>query len=143
MRFLRDAAIALFTFVLGVGISPIHFYAEATAYGRMTDGNDAFSISSYKSNYFVKLLYGHEGYASPDKADDAFNQHLKNAVKLIEVTPKTSKQGLTIGRRAVAVFFEPSANHYYAVVFWTEGRFLYSICSTSLIHVVDFEKHQI
>src|SRR5688500_16134698 len=143
MRYLRYLAIALFTFGLGVGISPIRFYSEAAACGRMIDGGGGFSVSLYRSNYFVKVIFAHEGYGSADKANDAFNRHLNDAVKIIEVTPKTSKQGVTIGRRAVAVFFEPAINQYYATVFWTEGRLLHSVTSSSFIHVIEFEKHEI
>src|SRR5829696_7226880 len=126
MRYLRCFPIMLATFVFGVAVSPIHFYLESIGCGRVIDGGGGFSVSSYRSNYFIKLSFAHAAYTSPDKANEVFDQELNHAVKVIDVTPKINNEGLTVGRRAVAILFDPELNQYYASVFWTEGRFLHS-----------------
>lgn len=143
MKYLRWSPLALFTFVLGVAISPIHFYVDGIGCGRVIDGGGGFSVTSYTSSYFVKLSFAHSGYASPGKVNDVFNHRLDEAVKVIEVTPKVSRKGTIIGRRAVAIFFEPEVNRYYAAVFWSDGRILHSIYSSSMLHTLEFEKHDL
>jgi len=143
MRYLRGPIVALLAFVIGVAISPIRFYAEGMGCGRVIDGGGGFSITSYTSSYFVRLSFAHSGYVSTEKANQVFGQHLGEAVRVVEHTPKFNKAGTLVGQRAVAVFFDAETNQYYAAAFWTDGRFLHSIHSSSYLHVIEFEKRNV
>ena len=142
MKYVWPLPIAVLTFVLGVAISPIHFYVEGMGCGKMIDGGGGFSITSYTSSDFVKLVSAHEHYVSPEKANQIFAQHLSEANEVIEVGPKTNKEGVVIGLRAMAVFYAPDRSCYDTEIFWTDGRFLHYISSTSALHVKEFEKRQ-
>ena len=142
MKYVRRLAIASLTFTLGVAVSPIRFYVEGMGCGKVIDGGGGFSVTSYRSSYFVKLLVAYEGYVSPEKANEVFEEHLSSAAKVIEVGPKVNGEGVVVGRRSVALFFSPEASCYYAEILWTDGRFLHYIVSTSALHVKEFEKHQ-
>ena len=141
MRCIRYPLLALLTFIIGVVISPIHFYLEGMGCGRVMDGGGGFSVQSYSSSYFVKLSFAHAGYVSTEKAAEVFNQQLAEAVEVIEVAPKLNSKGVVVGRRAEAIFFDPERDRYYACIFWTDGRFIHSIGSTSSLHVIEFERH--
>ncbi len=142
MKHVRRLGIALLTFTLGVAVSPIRFYVEGMGCGKMIDGGGWFSVTAYKSSYFVKLWLAHEGYVSPEKANEVFNDRLSTAVRIIEVGPKVNGEGVVVGRRAVALFFAPEASSYYTEILWTDGRFLHYIFSTSALHAKEFEKYQ-
>ena len=134
MRRLRGPVLALVTFVLGVAISPIHFYIEMIACGL---GN---SSTSYRSSYFIQVTTSDMKYESTKEAHEAFNEQLRDAIRVVEITPKLNKHGVLVGQRAVAIFFLPHLNEYRAKVIWTEGRILCRISSTSFMHVMEFEK---
>ena len=135
MKYIRRLGVAFLTFALGVALSPIHFYLEQTGVGK------GYSLISYTSSYYVKLWYESQTYASPVKADEAFNQRLGEAVKIFEVGPEVNENG-TVGRRALALFFLPEIPGYYTEVFRTDGRRVLNVSSTSALHVVEFEKQQ-
>jgi hypothetical protein len=111
---------------------------EARLCGRVIDGGGGFSITSFRSTYFVKLYFAHSAFVSTEKANQVFRQRLAEAVLVVDHTPKFNKD--TIGQRAVAVFFDTGTNQYYAGIFWTDGRFLHFISSSSYFHVIEFEK---
>jgi hypothetical protein len=77
-------------------------------------------------------------YDSTKKANQAFDDRLAQAVRVIDHAPKINKDNM--GQRAVAVFFDADANQYYASVFWTDCQFIGSIHSTSYLHAIEFEK---
>ena len=142
MKYVRRLVIALLTFTLSVAVSPIRFYVEGMGCGKVIDGGGGFSVTSYRSSYFIKLLLAHEGYISPEKANEVFDERLSTAVRIIEVGPKINGEGVVVGRRAVALFFAPEASCYYTEILWTDGRFLHYIVSTSALHAKEFEKYQ-
>ena len=142
MKYVPRLGIALVTFTLGVAVSPIHFYVEGMGCGHVIDGGGGFSFTSYKSSYFVKLLLAHEGYVSPEKANEVFDERLSTAVRIIEIGPKLNGEGMVIGRRAVALSFAPEDSCSYTEILWTDGRFLHYIVSTSALHAKEFEKYQ-
>jgi hypothetical protein len=143
VKYLRYPFLGLITFTVGIVISPIHFYEQASGCGRVIDGGGGFSVTSYKSSYFVNLSFAHSAFVSPEKANQVFNEDLREAVQIFEVTPKINTHGMTVGRRAVVIFFDPELNKYYASVFWTDGRRLHAIYSRSYLHVIEFEKHNL
>ena len=141
MKHVRRLGIALLTFALGVAVSPIRFDVEGMGAGRVIDGG-GFSITSYKSSYFVNLLSVYEAYVSPENANAIFDIRLRKAAKVIEVGPKFNREGAVVGRRAMAVFYSPELSGPYTEIFWTEGCLMHYIRSTSSLHVREFEKHQ-
>lgn len=142
MKHVRRLGFALLTFVLGVAMSPIHFYVEGMGCGKLVDGGGGFGITHYSSSDSVKLWLVQSAYASPEKADEVFNQNVGQAVKVIELGPKTNRAGAVIGRRAMAIFYSPQLSSNYTEIISTDGRFLQYIGSTSTWHVREFEKQQ-
>jgi hypothetical protein len=142
MKCIRWFSVALLTFVLGVVMSPVRFYVEGMGCGKLIDGGGGFGITSYSSSYFVKLWFVQSAYASSEKADAVFDQHVSQALNVIELGPKMNREGVVVGRRAMAIFYSPQLSRNYTEIIWTDGRFLHYIGSTSTMHVKEFEKHQ-
>ena len=140
MRHVRGPVVALVAFVVGVVISPIHFSGQSVACGKLMDGGGGFSITSYRSSYFIKVYFSHGAYESPEKAEAVFDEAVKKASRVIDVTSKLDKDGVLVSRRALVVSVEPETKRYYANVFWTNGRMVHSIDSFSYLHVIEFEK---
>jgi len=134
MKYVRGLALAIFTFVIGVAISPIRFYVESIACGPNN------SLTSFRSSYFMRTSSGYVTYDSEQEASDAFNKRLDEAVEVIEVKPKVNKKGVFIEQRAVARFYNKGTGEYYVALFWREERHIRRISSRSYIHVMDFEK---
>ena len=143
MKHLRRLLVALAAFVAGVALTPIRFHVEGMGCGRMLDGSGGFSVTSHSSSYSVSLSFAHESYKSPEKTNEAFDHYIHDAVRVIELTPRLDQKGITVGRRAVAMFFNREVNQPVACVFWTDGKFLHSIHSPSLLHVIEFEKQNL
>ena len=140
MKYLRYPLVALLTFVVGVALSPIHFRLTGIGCGRLIDGSGGFSITSYRSSYFVDVDFAHAGYSSIEKANEVFDQRLHEAAQVVSVTSKLDKNGMLVGRRAELVVLEPESNKRSACILWTEGRIMHGIYSSSFSHVRDFEK---
>jgi hypothetical protein len=45
------------------------------------------------------------GYVSPEKANEVFEQELRTAVRVVDHKPKLNENGISVGQRAVAMFF--------------------------------------
>ena len=135
MKYLRRLAFAIFTFVIGVAISPIHFRVESTGCGRRN------SSTSYRSSYFMQTAKSYVNYDSETEASDAFNAKLSKAITVYDTSPKVNKEGMLIEQRAVGLFYHEGNDEYYVVSFWREGQMLHSISSRSYTHVKEFEKH--
>lgn len=142
MKHVGRLGVALLAFVIGVAVAPIHFYREASGYGKVIDGGGGYGITVYTSSYFVKLWSAHDSYVSPEKADQVFNEYLSQAVKVIEVGPKLDREGAVVGRRAMVLFDSPETSCYYTQILSTDGRRVDYIYSTSALHVKEFEKQQ-
>lgn len=140
MKHLRRLLVALVAFALSVAITPIRFEVEGWACGRMIDSGGGFSSTAHSSSYSVRLSFAHFNFISKEKANEAFDKHIREAVRVIETTPKLNEQGVLVGRRAVTISFDPELKQHFASVSWTDGRSIYSINSPSLLHVIEFEK---
>ena len=140
MRYLRGPLVALFAFLLGVVVSPIHFQVESRGQGRITDGNGRFFVTSFRSSYFVELTFAHYSYDSPEKANAVFAEHVAQSIEVTEITPKLDAQGKIVVRRAVTTALNHDRTKHLACVFWTDGSMLHAVTSASLLHVLDFEK---
>ena len=134
MKHIRRFGVALLTFVVGVAVAPIHFYPEMIACGLHN------SSASYRSSYFIQVSQGYQGFDSAAEAEEAFSQRLSEAAEVLEVGPKVDRDGTVIGRRAVTLHYFPEESRYFTRVYWTHGRYLYSISSGSALHVREFEK---
>ena len=132
----------LLSFALGVLISPIRFRLDGMACGKVLDGGGFFGIQSYTSTYFIKLSFSRSQYRSPEHGNEVFGAIVKSAVKIIDRRPKYDLQGRKVGERAVAILVDPERNTQYASVFWTDGRVLFSVDSSSLTHVLQFEQYR-
>jgi hypothetical protein len=134
MKYIRRFGVAIVTFVIGVAISPIHFFGESIACGLHS------SSTSYRSSYFIQVSNGYREFDSAEEAEEAFNQRLSRAAQVVEVGPKVDKDGTVTGRRAVTMYYFPQESRYFTKIFWTHGRYLYSISSGSALHASEFEK---
>src|SRR5688572_22965789 len=67
---------------------------------------------------------------------------VKSVVKVIEAGPRYDREGRLIGQRAVLILLDPVDNKQYAAVFWTDGRLLFAIVSSSMTHVMQFERYR-
>jgi hypothetical protein len=134
MKYVRRLALANFTFVIGVAISPIHYYVESIGCGLHS------SFTSYRSSYFMQTSSGYVSYASEEEATDAFNEELNKAVEVIERKPRVNKEGVLIEQRAIGKFYNAGTGEFYFGLFWREGRSVPRIISRSYMHVIDFEK---
>jgi hypothetical protein len=143
MRYLRGPVAALLAFIFGVAVSPIRFEKEGMGYGRMFNSLDGFVVTTYRSSYFVTISFAHSGHPSVEKANDLFDEHLAEAVEVIEITAKLDEHGKTVGRRALAMFLDPTTDRHFACVFWTQGTLFHAIGSTSPVHVLEFEKQNV
>jgi hypothetical protein len=134
MKYLRYLALAVFTFVIGVAISPIRFYPEMIACGMRG------SSTGYRSSYFMQTSDSYHSYDCEQHASDAFLEELSEAIVVYDASPKVNKEGVLIEQRAVALFYHAGNEEYYVVLFWRDGTTLRSISSRSYTHVKDFEK---
>lgn len=134
MKYVRRVALAIFTFVIGVAISPIHYYVESIGCGPRS------SFTSYRSSYFMQTSTGYVSYESEQEATEAYNEGLKKAVEVIEIKPRVNKEGVLIEQRAIGKFYNEGTGEFYFGLFWREGRTVHKIISRSYMHVIDFEK---
>jgi len=134
MKYVCYVALAIFTFAIGVGISPIRFYSEWIACGRNN------SSTSYRSSYFMQTTRSYVTYDTEDEARAAFSKELSEALTVYDVSPKVNSEGKLIEQRAVYLTYHPVNDEYYVQVMWREGRTLNWIHSRSYTHVMEFEK---
>ena len=134
MKYVCFVALAIFTFAVGVGISPIRFYAEAIACGPHN------SSTSYRSSYFMQTSKSYVTHDTEDEARDAFNERLSRALIVYDRSPKVNSEGVLTDQRAVYQIYHPVNDEYYVQILWRVGRTLHCIHSRSYTHVMEFEK---
>lgn len=142
IRVFTALAAFLLSFALGLGMSPIGFRLDGMGHGKVLDGDGFFGIQSYTSTYFIKLWFYQARYRSPEKANEVFTNFVTSAIRVVDRQPKYNRQGVKVGERAVAVLLNPETNEQFASVFWTDGPTLFSIDSSSMIHVLQFEQYR-
>jgi hypothetical protein len=134
MKYVCYFALAIFTFAVGVGISPIRFYPESIACGLHSSG------TSYRSSYFMQTSKSYITYNTEDEARAAFNEELSQALTVYDVSRKVNNEGVLVDQRAVYLTYHPVNDEYYVEILWREGRTLHCIHSRSYTHVMEFEK---
>ena len=125
--------VAAATFVLGVVVSPIHFRCYSIACGPQG------SSSQFTSSYLLNLASSESYYDSFEEADAAWQETLKKADLVIDQTALFKRDGQKTDSRAVIRSRWEDGEQYFAVV-WTERKVLHKITSSSLAHVLAFEK---
>jgi hypothetical protein len=135
MKYVVYVAIAIFTFAVSVGISPIRFYPEMIACGRTG------SSTSYRSSYFMQTTKSHVSFDTEKDAGDAFDTELTQALTVYDRSPKVNKEGVLIEQRAVYVLYHPGNDEYYVEIMWREKDTLHFIHSRSYMHLKEFEKY--
>jgi hypothetical protein len=125
---------AIVTFVVGVGISPIRFYVESIACGRNN------SSTSFRSSYFIQVSRSYITYDTEEEAINVFKKELSQALTVYDLSPKVNSQGVLIEQRAVYLIYHRGNDEYYVEVMWREGKTLQRIHSRSYTHVMEFEK---
>ena len=134
MRYVLYVAIAIFTFGIGIGISPIRFYPEMIACGRNN------SSTSFRSSYFMQTSKSYVTYDTEEEANDAFDAELSQALTVYDRSPQVNKDGMIVGPRVVYLTYHQVNDEYYVEIMWREGKTLHVIHSRSYTHVMDFEK---
>jgi len=134
MRYLVYVAVAIFTFALSVGISPIRFYPESISCGPNN------STTSFRSSYFIQTSRSYVSYNTEQEASDAFEAELATAVTVYDRSPKVNQKGVWIEQRAEYLVQSTIYDEYYVEIMWREGKTLNWIHSRSYTHVKEFEK---
>lgn len=125
------------TFAIGLALSPIRFNGTVMGHGMVDDnGIGSYWIHGYESMYFVKLSNEGENYKTVEKAREFFEK------RIIKPSSEEISEQTLIQRsdnRAVIHLITKSKSQGYCVI-RLKDNLLESICSTSLWHVLDFEK---
>jgi hypothetical protein len=104
-----------------------------------TESGISFSNQIYQSSDCVMVSRRIEFLNSPASAHLELQRNLRRAQQILERGPKLNSLGQQIGERAKMVLTRGSRQKQYAVL-WTDKSELYSIESSSLKHVEDFER---
>lgn len=118
---------------------PVKFESGTSACGYIKGGG-RFSSQGYKSVDGVGVGYYSGDYRSASRARQELRRKLKEAIQVIERTPKLDGQGRRVGERVVAMFNPIAPYQELGSVFWTDGSHFYAIDSPSLEHALEFEK---
>jgi hypothetical protein len=116
----------------------IEFQSLSTADGIILNGGN-FASQAYQSSDGVKVSDSQEGYPSSERAKEAFNERLKNAVMILERNRK-NEDGLEMGERVVGIFAYGGSKEKVASIIWLKGSAFYSISSSSLRYALAFER---
>lgn len=113
----------------------------AVSAGRLPKkGAREVSFTSFKSEDGVLVIRDVESYSSPSRSREEWDRMLKRAEKVLDRSPKQAPDGRTIGIRAVVQAGRSGRPDEKFAVFWTDGPDIYVLSSSSLRHVLAFEK---
>jgi hypothetical protein len=107
--------------------------------GKTEDGFP-FSYHLYKSSDGVGVSTTVENRGSAVRANQALQQRVKTATKIIEQGANLDDKKHRVGERVVAIFPSDGSGKEHTVVLWTEGSHFHYLESSSLRHVLTFEK---
>jgi hypothetical protein len=128
-KHLLGTLIFLAAFFIGFFASPIRFSAFADGSG-MRGG-----FTAYSSTYFVKLNLGRQPYDTAEEADAAFNEQVEHYSKLV-----WNQKVLEAEENRALISFETEWFGLGYCVLRKEKTRVYTICSVSLGHVLEFER---
>jgi len=107
--------------------------------GKTEDGVP-FSYHLYKSSDGVGVSTTVENRISAFSAVKALQRKIKTASKIIERGSRLDVKGQRTGEKVVAMFKSDGSNKERAAVFWTDGSDFHYLESSSLPHLIAFEK---
>ena len=123
--------IFLVAFSIGFIASPIRFSEFAMGSG-MRGG-----YTAYSSTYFKKVGFGYQPYETIEEADEAFGEQVKLFSEYV-----WNQKVLETGETRAIISFEAEYSGLGFCVLRKEKTYVYTICSTSLGHVREFEKQK-
>ncbi len=121
----------LITFFMGFLASPIRFTGFAV--GQTHRG----WFTAYESTYFVKLNLSGENYDKSEEAKEAFESRIKLYSEYVEKQEILKLEE----NRAIITFQTKDYGQGFCTIRKEKIR-LYIICSTSLRHILEFEKQK-
>ena len=141
----RGIAILLLTFLVGLSSTYIfdrlYVRFEEVAVGSIVlppDGRGRRSF--YKASDGVNLSFDHLAFTSAAAARAAYEQVLSRSRKIIEREPLYNREGkLLVGERVVVIFSSEDGSDCPLLI-CLDGQTLYEISSTSLRHILLFDK---
>lgn len=135
-KHLFGVLLLLLTFALGLVLSPISFSQTSNLCRAVTHDGDSKWVHGYRSTYLIRLFHEGEKYESKSRAKQVYKKRLIKAeseeIKYQEVLEQ-------IDMRTV-IHFERKDKLQGYCIFRVENDELRNICSTSLWHVLEFEK---
>ncbi len=146
-RFAIRIAALLLTFFIGTSVAyffhKLCIQFDAFAVGQVIIKPDGYGgFTSYKSYDGVNLNFLHFDFPSHEAANEAFQNTLSEAIKIIEREPLYDrKRENIVGERVVAIF--PPSDYLqteWASVICLDDTKLYRISSPSLRHALVFDK---
>ena len=99
--------------------------------GHMIDGGGAWSFTTCRSGSDW-LGRSTETYPNAAWANRVFDERVHKAITVIEQNEKVDGEDRSVGKRAVAIFAEPSLSKPINSIFWVDDRSIISVSSTSL-----------
>ncbi len=130
-KHLLGTLIFLIAFIVSFLASPIHFTSFAGGSGYN------FSFTSYESTYFVKLSLSGETYETAEETKEAFESRINLYSEEIE-----KQEILKLEENRAIITFQSKIYGQGSCAIRKEKIMLYHICSTSLRHVLEFEKQK-
>ncbi len=123
--------IFVITFGIAFLVSPIRF--SSFAFGSDEHGG----FTAYESTDFVKLTSTTERYETSKEAMEAFENHIKQYSKHIE-----NQETVRLEENRAIITFQTEYFGQGFCLIKKEDYKLYDMCSTSLSHILEFEKQK-
>jgi hypothetical protein len=115
-------------------------FNAVTNYDGKTKDGESVSDLVYESSDGVNVTRTIIFFKSAARARANLQSEVKQAVQIIEQSPLLDTNGNKTGERAVLLYAPQPPFEARAAVAWTDKSEFYSITSTSLQHVLEFEK---
>lgn len=135
-RHLLGIIFLIVAFSFGLIMSPIRFDGTAMGHGYVKDGDGSYWIHGFKSMYFVGLSDEGEQYETAEKTKEIFERRLIKA----ESEEILSQKVLEKSEMRAIIQFQTKDNLQGYCIYRIEEYGLRNICSTSLWHILEFEK---
>jgi hypothetical protein len=111
--------------------------------GHACGGSYYSYITGYAAPDGVEISESCATFLSPSKAKRGLREKLKDAIGIVERGAKYDNQGRRVGERAVAFFNSKEEGKNVALVLWTDKKGMYELPSSSINHVLEFERTRI
>ena len=123
-------------FSVGLLCSPIRFELTMMAHGAVKDGGGFYWLYKYRSMYFIDLFNEGGKYESNEKAKEIMKNRVENPLSDEIVKQDILKQS----EERIIIHFQTKDKLEGYCIFTVENDGLDNICSTSLWHILEFEK---